>query len=315
MNATGASAYVKFHWKPKLGLQSVVWNEAVKINGADPDFHRRDLWQAIESGDFPEWELGVQIFDDELADVFEFDVLDATKLIPEEQVPVRPIGRMVLNRTVDNFFAETEQVAFCTANVVRSPISNRTDTWPSRTRRGESTMSPTRGRLRSRASFADHYSQARQFYASQTPIEQAHISDAFAFELSKVEREDIRMRMVANLRNVDELLAATVATGLGVVELPDPSVAASVPVDLPVSSALSILANPVATFSGRKLGFWSLMVPTPSCSAESWRRPRRPVQSSNWSRRPSVASPPPMERCGRCVGKWTAPHRYSSTPS
>ena len=119
------------------------------------------------------------------------------------------------------------------------------------------------------ASFADHYSQARQFYASQTPIEQAHIADAFAFELSKVEREDIRMRMVANLRNVDELLAATVATGLGVVELPDPSVAASAPVDLPVSSALSILANPVATFSGRKLGFWSLMAPTPSCSAES----------------------------------------------
>ncbi len=96
----------------------MVWNEAVKINGADPDFHRRDLWNAITAGDFPEWELGVQVFDDAFADAFDFDVLDATKLIPEEIVPVRPIGRMVLDRVVDNFFAETEQVAFCTQNIV-----------------------------------------------------------------------------------------------------------------------------------------------------------------------------------------------------
>ena len=89
---------MKFHWKPKLGLQSVVWNEAVKINGADPDFHRRDLWDAITSGDFPEWELGVQLFDDEFADRFDFDVLDATKIIPEELVPVRRVGRLVLDR-------------------------------------------------------------------------------------------------------------------------------------------------------------------------------------------------------------------------
>ena len=115
---TGASTFVKFHWKPKQGMQSVVWNEAVKINGADPDFHRRDLWDAIDAGDFPEWELGVQLFDDEFADAFDFDVLDATKLIPEELVPVAPIGRLVLDRTVDNFFAETEQVAFCTQNIV-----------------------------------------------------------------------------------------------------------------------------------------------------------------------------------------------------
>ena len=118
VNAAGASTFVKFHWKPKLGLQSVVWNEAVKINGADPDFHRRDLWDAINSGDFPEWELGVQLFDDDFADRFDFDVLDATKIIPEELVPVRRVGRLVLDRTVDNFFAETEQVAFCTQNVV-----------------------------------------------------------------------------------------------------------------------------------------------------------------------------------------------------
>ena len=90
----------------------------MKINGADPDFHRRDLWDAINGGDFPEWELGVQLFDDDFADEFDFDILDATKIIPEELVPVRRVGRLVLDRTVDNFFAETEQVAFCTQNVV-----------------------------------------------------------------------------------------------------------------------------------------------------------------------------------------------------
>ena len=118
VNAEGRSTFVKFHWKPKLGLQSVVWNEAVKINGADPDFHRRDLWDAINAGDFPEWELGLQLFDDEFADRFAFDVLDPTKIIPEEEVPVRRVGRLVLDRVVDNFFAETEQVAFCTQNIV-----------------------------------------------------------------------------------------------------------------------------------------------------------------------------------------------------
>src|SRR5215217_9418770 len=98
INAAGESRFVKFHWKPLLGMQSVVWNEAVKINGADPDFHRRDLWDAITSGAAPEWELGVQVFDDEFADSFPFDVLDATKIIPEEEIPVRPIGRLVLDR-------------------------------------------------------------------------------------------------------------------------------------------------------------------------------------------------------------------------
>jgi catalase len=121
VNAAGDSTFVKFHWKPAQGLQSVVWNEAVKINGADPDFHRRDLWDAIERGDYPSWELGVQLFDDEFADRFDFDVLDPTKIIPEEVVPVRRVGRLVLDRVVDNFFAETEQVAFCTQNV--APVS------------------------------------------------------------------------------------------------------------------------------------------------------------------------------------------------
>ena len=118
VNARGRSRFVKFHWKPKQGMQSVLWDEAVKINGADPDFHRRDLWNAINSGDLPEWELCVQVFDDAFADKFEFDVLDPTKLIPEEVLPVRPIARLVLDRMVDNFFAETEQVAFCTQNIV-----------------------------------------------------------------------------------------------------------------------------------------------------------------------------------------------------
>ena len=118
VNDAGESVFVKFHWKPKYGTLSLVWDEAVKISGADPDFHRRDLWERIESGVFPEWELGLQVFTEEDAEKFSFDILDATKIVPEELVPVRLVGRMVLNRNPDNFFAETEQVAFCTAQVV-----------------------------------------------------------------------------------------------------------------------------------------------------------------------------------------------------
>ncbi|MBK7470420.1 MAG: catalase [Betaproteobacteria bacterium] len=118
VNTGGESRFVKFHWNPVAGTHSLVWDEAVKISGADSDFHRRDLWEAIEAGAFPEWELGVQIFTEEQANAYSFDVLDATKIVPEELVPVKPIGRMVLNRNPDNFFAETEQVAFCTAHIV-----------------------------------------------------------------------------------------------------------------------------------------------------------------------------------------------------
>jgi catalase len=118
VNAEGESRFCKFHWAPKAGTHSVVWDEAVKINGADPDFHRRDLWEAIEGGDFPEWELGLQVFTEAEADAFSFDVLDATKIVPEELVPVRPVGRLVLDRNPDNFFAETEQVAFGTMNMI-----------------------------------------------------------------------------------------------------------------------------------------------------------------------------------------------------
>ncbi|MFO1399166.1 MAG: catalase [Burkholderiales bacterium] len=118
VNADGESRFVKFHWNPVQGTHSLDWDEAVKIAGADPDFHRRDLWEAIEAGAYPEWELGVQVFGEEDAQQWSFDVLDATKIVPEELVPVTPLGRMVLTRNPDNFFAETEQVAFCTAHVV-----------------------------------------------------------------------------------------------------------------------------------------------------------------------------------------------------
>jgi catalase len=118
VNEAGKSRFVKFHWNPTAGTHSLAWDEAVKISGADSDFHRRDLWEAIESGNYPEWELGIQVFTEDEAERFSFDVLDATKLIPEELVPVTPVGRMVLNRNPDNFFAETEQVAFCTAHIV-----------------------------------------------------------------------------------------------------------------------------------------------------------------------------------------------------
>ncbi len=118
VNEAGESRFVKFHWNPVAGTHSLAWDEAVKISGADPDFHRRDLWEAIEAGAYPEWELGVQVFTEAEADRFTFDILDPTKIVPEELVPVQPIGRMVLNRNPDNFFAETEQVAFCAAHIV-----------------------------------------------------------------------------------------------------------------------------------------------------------------------------------------------------
>jgi catalase len=118
VNARGESQFVKFHWNPKAGTHSLVWDEAVKISGADSDFHRRDLWEAIEAGAYPEYELGLQVFTEEQAEAFSFDVLDATKLVPEELVPILPVGRLTLNRNPDNFFAETEQVAFCVAHVV-----------------------------------------------------------------------------------------------------------------------------------------------------------------------------------------------------
>jgi catalase len=118
VNQAGEARFVKFHWLPLAGTHSLVWDEAAKLTGADPDFHRRDLWEAIEAGNYPAYELALQVFTEEQAEQFSFDVLDATKLVPEELVPLRPVGKLTLNRNPDNFFAETEQVAFCTAHVV-----------------------------------------------------------------------------------------------------------------------------------------------------------------------------------------------------
>ena len=321
LDAQGNSTFVKFHWKPKAGLRSVLWNEAVKISGADPDFHRRDLWEAIESGDFPEWELGVQLFDQKTADTLQFDHLDSTKLIPEEVVPVRIVGRLVLNQNVDNFFAETEQVAFCTGNVppgidfsddplLHGRNFSYLDTQLKRLggpnfthipvnaprcpvmhfqQDGHMAMSNPKGRAnyepnswgdgagprenpalgttsfaamsdgpkaRARSdTFADHYSQARMFFKSQLPIEQKHIGDALVFELSKVQRVDIRARAVSHLINIDGDLAATVADGLGMA-LPSAAKAARPTLDVPTSSKLSILANAPVDFKGHKMGIF-----------------------------------------------------------
>ncbi|PDT02404.1 catalase HPII [Rhizobium chutanense] len=319
VNAADESTFVKFHWKPKLGLQSVAWNEAVKINGADPDFHRRDLWQSIQSGNFPEWELCVQLFDQDFADSFDFDILDPTKIIPEEILPVKPIGRLVLDRMPENFFAETEQVAFMTQNVppgidfsndpllqgrnfsyldtqlkrlggpnfthlpinapkcpfhnfqqdghmaMRNPVG-RANYQPNSWNQGPR-ESPVQGyrhfpaeeqgqkvRLRPE-SFADHYSQARQFYISQTPPEQRHIAAALTFELSKVETPVIRERMVSHLMNIDETLASKVGHALGFQSMPKPADAATpTRQDLEPSPALSIVERGPKRFEGRKLG-------------------------------------------------------------
>jgi catalase len=118
INAEGVASFVKFHWKPRQGVHSVLWDEAQKLAGKDTDYHRRDLWEAIETGDYPEWELGVQIVPEADEHKFDFDLLDPTKIIPEELVPVTPLGKMVLNRNPDNFFAEVEQIAFCPGHIV-----------------------------------------------------------------------------------------------------------------------------------------------------------------------------------------------------
>ena len=327
VNAEGKASFVKFHWKPRLGLQSTIWDEALKLQAADNDYQRRDLWEAIDTGAFPQWDLGIQVFDQAFADAQPYDVLDATKLIPEEDVPVRLIGTLTLNRNPDNFFAETEQVAFLPTNVVpgidfsndpllqgrlfsymdtqnsrlgttnfhqipinapRCPFANfqrdgkmqtqvpkgRANYEPNslaahgeeggpreNVERGFATVNAPTGadeqgdKLRIRADlFADHYSQARLFYRSQTENEQAHIASSFVFELSKVGVLDqVPPRMVANLRNVDEDLARRVADGLGI-DLPEKATAAREPVDMAPSDALSIHKNMKDTLEGRSVG-------------------------------------------------------------
>ena len=315
LNAAGDSTFVKFHWRPKLGLQATIWDETVKIAGADADFHRRDMFEAISDGNFPEWELAVQLFSQEEADAFPFDHLDATKLIPEELVPLTVIGRMVLDRWPGNFFAETEQVAFCpshlvpgidfsndpllqgrlfsyqdtqlsrlgSANFHQIPVNAPQCPFANQQRDGHMQMAQPAGRVsyepnslaadsprestaagfrsgavaeagtksRIRAdSFADHYSQARQFYRSQTSFEQAHLASALVFELSKVEHPHIRVAMVGHLRPIDADLAQRVGAGLGMAELPPAPLAAAVQEFAP-SPALQMIGKMKDTLEGR----------------------------------------------------------------
>ena len=309
IDAQGNARFVKFHWLPVAGTHSLVWDEAVKINGADPDFHRRDLWESIEAGHGPEYELALQVFTEEDAERFTFDVLDATKLIPEELVPLRVVGKMTLDRNPDNFFAETEQVAFCTAHVVPgidfsndpllqgrnhsyldtqlsrlggpnfheipvnsplAPVHNNQRDAPHRQaiHRGAVSYEPNslgggcphqagmRGfvafpepvkedKLRGKPEkFADHYSQPRLFWRSQTPIERKHIADAFRFELSRVTVPAVRERVVSMLVNVDQGLADEVAHGLGLATPPAQPMAREPGVDIEASKALSMFARP-----------------------------------------------------------------------
>ncbi|MDQ3563497.1 MAG: catalase [Pseudomonadota bacterium] len=282
VNRKGKACLCKFHWKPLLGVHSLVWDEAQKIAGKDPDFNRRDLWKAIEAGNFAEYELGLQVIDekDELA--FGFDLLDATKLLPEEVIPVRRVGKLTLNRNPQNFFAETEQVAFCIGNVVPgidftndpllqgrlfsyldtqltrlggpnfaqipinrpvAPVHNHQQDGfgqqviptgrapyhpnsvgggcPFLAAQGEGyTHYAERvdgNKIRARSdSFKDHYSQATMFLKSQSAPEREHLVEACQFELGKVERKEIRERVVEQFQNIDETFAREVAGGIGV---------------------------------------------------------------------------------------------------
>jgi len=319
INDAGHSTFVKFHWRPKLGLQSTIWDEAVKISGADQDYHRRDMFQAISTGNFPEWEFAVQLFTQEEADKFPFDHLDATKLIPEELVPLQVIGRMVLDRWPNNFFAETEQVAYCASSIVpgidfsndpllqgrlfsyqdtqlsrlgspnfhQIPINAPKCPFTNQQRDGHMQMAQQAGRVayepnslsgnspretpangfhsatvtetgekgRIRAeSFADHYSQARQFYLSQTVYEQAHIASALVFELSKVEHVHVRKAIVGHLRHIEETLANRVAKGLALDKIPDAPVAAMPVQEMTISLALQIIGKMKDTLMGRSVG-------------------------------------------------------------
>jgi catalase len=319
INAEGKSHFVKFHWRPTIGSAAVLWDEAVKISGADPDFHRRDLWEAIDSGNFPEWELGLQVFDEEQAAALDFDVLDPTKLIPEEIIPLRMVGKMVLNRNPDNHFAETEQVAFCPSHIVpgigfsddpllqgrlfsyldtqlsrlggpnfhqipvnapRCPMRNfqrdglrQMEVPKGRVAYEPNTLAPEAPRecpmhgfrtapepvsevkIRKRSeTFADHYSQARQFYRSLTEPEQTHIAIALAFELARVEFKAIRQKMLGHLQLIDPALHNAVADALGMSGQTETITPAVPPKDLPASPSLSLLAKAPATLKGRKAG-------------------------------------------------------------
>ncbi|MGN6576047.1 MAG: catalase [Nocardioides sp.] len=288
----GATVLVKFHWKPKLGVHSLTWEEAQLLGGMDPDFHRRDLYDAIEAGAFPEWELGIQVLPDDPEQMFEgIDLLDPTKFVPEELAPVQLVGKMTLNRTPTNFFAETEQVAFHPGHLVpgidvtndpllQARLFSYLDTQI--TRLGGPNFAqipvnrphaPVNDMLRdgfhqdavhtgaapykpnsldggcpffagneeaayldapvevaqatkvraNPASFDDHFSQARLFWASMTPTEKEHIVRAYTFELAKCYEQAVKERQLQSLANIDPVLCQEVATGLGL-PAPEPTV-------------------------------------------------------------------------------------------
>ena len=284
IDESGVARLVKFHWKPVLGTHSLVWEEAQQIAGKDPDFHRRDMWEAIESGHPVEFELGLQIVAEADAQAYGFDMLDSTKLLPEETVPVEIVGKLTLDKNPTNFFAEVEQVAFCIGNVVPgidftndpllqarlfsyldtqitrlggpnfaelpinrpiAPVHNNQHDGFGRQTINEGTANyspnsigggfpkpatPAEGgfvhyaeriaahlvRARS-VSFQDHFSQARLFLDSQSPVERAHLTDALSFELGKCERLEVRQRVIdVILTPIDPVLAAEVAKAIGI---------------------------------------------------------------------------------------------------
>ncbi|MBE8720914.1 catalase [Sphingobacterium pedocola] len=283
INEEGKATFVKFHWKPKLGVHQVAWQEAQKISGYDADFHRRDLWENIDKGNFPQWDLGVQLIPEEDELKFSFDILDPTKIVPEELIPVKIIGTMTLNRNPENFFAETEQIAFDPGRLVPGidfsndpllqgrvfsyadtqnyrlggpnfhelPINKSVNGKHNNQKDGFGRMDILKGnvsyfpnslgngcpyhamlrgekgfeshsekidakKIRGRStSFADHFTQARLFFNSQTEAEQNHIISAYSFELSKVKSEDVRRRELAILNQIDKKLAQKVGANLG----------------------------------------------------------------------------------------------------
>ncbi|WGL53004.1 catalase [Nocardioides sp. BP30] len=325
VNAAGETSLAKFHWKPKLGVHALTWEEAQLAAGFDPDLHRRDLYDAIESGAYPEWELGVQVFPDTPEQMFHgIDLLDPTKIVPEELAPVQPVGRMVLNRNPSNYFAETEQIAFHVGNLVRgidvtddpllqTRLFSYVDTQLTRlggpnfnqipinrahapvndmlrdgfhqdaVHRGVAPYKPnsldggcpfhagadehafieapvpvaagpkTRGQA---ASFDDHFSQARLFWLSMTPVEQDHIVLAYSFELGKVYEQVIKERQLQSLANIDPVLCERVAANLG---LPAPAATLEL-VDPDPSPVLSMVGEswPI---DGRLIG----VVTCPDC--------------------------------------------------
>ncbi|MEV4711698.1 catalase [Micromonospora sp. NPDC049374] len=337
VNAAGETVLAKFHWKPKLGVHSLVWEEAQLLGGIDPDFHRRDLYDAIEAGAFPEWELGLQVFPDTPEETFAgIDLLDPTKIVPEELAPVQPVGKLTLNRTPTNFFAETEQVAFHVGHLppgidvtndplLQGRLFSYVDT--QLTRLGGPNFAqipinrphaPVNDMLRdgfhqhavhagvapyrpnsldggnpfpagaddnpfvdvpvqitrapkvraSPASFDDHFSQARLFWLSMSPVEREHIVRAYTFELGKCYHQAIKERQLQCLANIDPVLCAQVATGLGL-PAPEPTVPVA---DVEPSPALSQLGRQWPA-DGRMVG----IVVDPDADLDSIRAVREAV--------------------------------------